>query len=90
MNAHDRHAPALPDGRRSVFFPLLQVKWGGEGSKSTTCEDFGCLQEETDDISFPRGMLFADLSQAVCGGQEQVSWITVCLHVWWAKMSRFL
>lgn len=58
-----RGVPCLP-------FWGEEVKGAEKGSESITCEDFGCLQEGTDGVSFPREMLIADLSWAMYAGDK--------------------
>lgn len=72
--------------RRSVFSPPSGCRKTREGSKSIMCEDFRCLQEGTDDVSFSRGMFIADLFLAMCAGDKSKCRGKVCIYVvWWAK-----
>lgn len=50
----------------------------GTGSLYILCEDFGYFQEGAEAISFPKGMLIADLSQVIyksrCPGNSLYSY----------------
>lgn len=52
------------------MFPSLRPHGAGKAPKNTTCGEFGCLQEGTGGVSFPRGILAADLSWAMCVGDK--------------------
>lgn len=75
---------------RGACFLSLRPSEEGRVPEAPLMKIWGACRKGQMAFHFLEGCSLLMCPRLCAGEQEEVSWRTVCIHAWWAKMSRFL